>query len=79
MRCAVPLHYGHGLTASWAGSVTVPAPARARVIHTGPGAYSVLPDNGIPPWAIVLMVLGVLVLAAMALLLLWLHRRSRVT
>ena len=81
MLCAVSLGYGHGLTARWAGSVTVPAPPRARIVHTGPGAYSVVPPaSGIPAWAIALMVVGVVLLAAMAVaVVLLLRRRSRVT
>jgi hypothetical protein len=71
--CQVLIHYGPGLTASWAGMVTVPAPPRTRTYHTGPGAYSVVPPSGIPAWAIALFVLGALVLAVLAVLL----RRSR--
>jgi hypothetical protein len=79
MPCAVWLAYGNGLIARWAGLVTVPAPPSARVVHTGSGAYSVLPDNGIPAWAIALIVIGGLALAALALLLLRLRRPGRVT
>jgi hypothetical protein len=81
MPCAVWLGYGNGLIARWAGLVTVPAPPRTRIIHTGPGAYSVVPDAGIPVWAIALLVIGVLLLllAAMAAVLLRQRRRSRVT
>ena len=43
MLCAVSLGYGNGLIARWAGPVTTPAPPRARIVHTGPGAYSVVP------------------------------------
>jgi hypothetical protein len=78
MPCAVWLAYGNGLIARWAGSVTVPAPPRNRIVHTGPGAYSVIPDNGIPTWAIVLIVIGALVLAALAVVLLRLRRHNRV-
>jgi hypothetical protein len=77
MPCAVWLGYGNGLIARWAGLVTVPAPPRVRIIHTGPGAYSVVPSSGIPTWAVALLVLGVLVLAAMAAVLLRLRRRTR--
>jgi hypothetical protein len=76
MPCMVRLGYHDGLTASWAGSVTVPAPPRGRIIHTGPGAYSVVPAGGIPPWAIALLIVGVLVLAGMAVLLLRTRRRN---
>jgi hypothetical protein len=79
MPCAVWLGYGHGLIVRWAGLVSVPAPPRVRIIHTGPGAYSVVPDLGIPAWAVALLGVGVLVLAAMAAVLLRLRRRDRVT
>jgi hypothetical protein len=78
MPCTVWLGYGNGLIARWAGSVTVPAPPSGRIVHTGPGAYSVIPDNGIPTWAIALMAIGVLLLGAMAVVLLRLRRRSRI-
>jgi hypothetical protein len=79
MPCAVWLRYGNGLIARWAGPVTVPAEPRARIIHTGRGAYSSIPYNGIPAWAIALLVIGVLLLAAIVAVLLRLRRRSQVT
>jgi WxL Interacting Protein, peptidoglycan binding domain len=79
MPCTVRLRYGNSLTASWAGQVTVPAPPSAKVVHTGPGAYSVVPAAGTPAWAVALLVIGALVLAALSAVLLRLHRRSRVT
>jgi hypothetical protein len=78
MPCAVWLGYGNGLIVRWAGLVTVPAAPRGRIIHTGPGAYSVIPDAGIPAWAIALLAVGVLLLVAIAVLLRQ-RRRSRVT
>jgi len=82
MPCAVRLGYGNGnrLIATWSGLVTVPAPPRTRIIHTGPGAYSIVPVTaGIPIWAIALLVIGALLLAAMAVLLLRQRRRREVT
>jgi hypothetical protein len=75
--CAVLLHYGKGQAVSWAGSVVLPAASRTRLVHTGPGAYSVVPDPGIPLWAWVLgaLLLAAIMLAALALLLRW--RRVR--
>jgi LPXTG-motif cell wall-anchored protein len=73
----VRLRYGPGLTVSWTGSVTIPAPPAGRIVHTGPGAYSVIPPNTIPAWAIALIVIGALALLAMAALLLRTRRRSR--
>lgn len=74
--CTVRIDYGSRLTASWSGSVTVPVPPRTRIIHTGPGAYAVIPSGGVPPWAIALISVGVLALAAAAALLLQLRRRA---
>jgi len=82
MPCSVWLGYGNGLTARWTGLVTVPAPPRARIVHTGPGAYSVVPTSGgIPVWAIALLGIGIaaLMLAAMAVVLRWRRHRHRVT
>lgn len=79
MPCTVRIGYGDGLIVSWAGLVTVPAPPHTRIVHTGPGAYSVVPEGGIPPWAVALLVVGVLVLAAVAVLLLRMRRRSQAT
>ena len=74
--CTVRLDYGNRLAASWSGSVAVPVPPRTRVIHTGPGAYAVIPANGVPVWAIAVIVIGVLALAAAAALLLQLRKRA---
>jgi hypothetical protein len=74
--CTVRLGYGNRLTASWSGSVLVPSPPRTRLIHTGPGAYAAIPSSGIPEWAIALIVIGVLALAAAAALLLQMRRRA---
>ena len=49
----------------------------ARIVHTGPGAYSVIPPDTIPAWAIALIVIGALALLTMAVLLLRTRRRSR--
>jgi hypothetical protein len=74
--CTVLLGYGHGLTVRWAGTVTVPAPPATRIYHTGNGAYTVVPvGSSIPPWAIALIIVGVLAVAVMAFLLWRLRRR----
>ena len=70
MPCAVRLDYGTGLTASWSGPVTVPDPPPSRIVHTGPGAYSVIPAAGTPWWATALIIIGMLLVAAAAVLLL---------
>jgi hypothetical protein len=74
--CTVRLDYGNRLTASWSGSVAVPVPPPTRIIHTGPGAYAVIPSTGVPAWAIAVIVIGVLALAAASALLLQLRRRA---
>jgi hypothetical protein len=74
--CSVWLRYGDGLMARWKGLVTIPDPPRVRIYHTGVGDYTVVPVRGTPPWAIALMVLGVLVLLTVAALLLRVRRRG---
>jgi hypothetical protein len=75
LSCTVLLGYGHGLTVRWAGTVTVPVPPATRIYHTGAGAYTVVPSGSFPPWAIALIIIGLLILAVMAVLL----RRLRQT
>lgn len=76
--CRVRLVYGSGRVAIWTGQVSVPAPPRTRIIHTGSGTYAVIPAaSGIPTWAIALIIVGVLLLIAVAVLLLRLHRQRR--
>jgi hypothetical protein len=43
--CTIRLRYGHGETTRWAGPVSLPAPPSSRIVHTGPGAYSVVPTG----------------------------------
>jgi hypothetical protein len=71
--CTVRLHYGKGQTVSWAGLVMLPAASSARIVHTGPGAYSAVPEPGIPLWAKVLgaLLIAAIAVAAWALLLRW--------
>jgi hypothetical protein len=65
--CTIQIRYGRNQLLTWSGTVAIPsAIARERIIHTGPGAYSVLPSaGGIPVWAIVLIVLGGLILISL--------------
>ena len=77
MPCAVQIDYGEGLVARWAGLVTIPARPPSRIIHTGPGAYSVVPSGGIPGWAIALLAVGALALALAAAALVVLLRQRR--
>jgi hypothetical protein len=76
--CSVRIGYGHGLAASWAGPVAVPAAPHVRVIHPqGGGSYAVIPADSPPAWAIALFVLGALILAVLTVLLLRTFRRRR--
>jgi hypothetical protein len=75
--CVVRIHYGHGQTVSWSGMVTLPKTTTARIVHTGPGAYTVIPKSGIPGWAIVLIVVGAVAIAGVAVLLIRSRRVGR--
>jgi hypothetical protein len=77
LPCSVSIGYSTGLTARWSGAVTVPAASTRRVVHTGPGAYSVIPVGGIPVWATALIVLGVLLLAATVVLIVRMRERGQ--
>ena len=75
MPCTIQIGYGRSQILRWSGAVAIPSDAVGRIVHTGPGAYSVLPaTSGIPVWAIVLMVLGGLILVSLWVALL---RRQR--
>lgn len=76
MPCRVRLREGAGPVAFWSGTVTLPSRSQKKVIHTGNGVYTTLPDNAVPPWAIALMVIGALILMALMVLLV-LQRRQR--
>jgi hypothetical protein len=45
-------------------------------VHTSEGAYSVLPSQGIPAWAIALIVLGALTLAVLVVQICLTRRRA---
>jgi len=76
--CTVRVGYGNGLasTATWSGLVTLPAPTHTRIVHTGAGAYSVIPPAGISPWAIALFIVGGLILVTVVVLLIAMRRRG---
>jgi hypothetical protein len=76
LPCTVSLRDDAGHAVAWSGTVDTIAPAPAKTIHTGNGAYSTLPVNSVPAWAIALMVMGALILAALVRVLV-LYRRSR--
>jgi hypothetical protein len=77
LTCTVRLRDDAGHAVDWSGTVRVATPARVRIIHTGVGAYSTVPDNGVPAWAIALMVIGALVLAALVRVLVLYRRADR--
>jgi hypothetical protein len=69
MSCTVRLGYAHGHVAAWSGLVDVPAASTLRIVHTGLGAYSVVPAPGTPRWAMAVIVIAVLLAATVAVLL----------
>jgi hypothetical protein len=76
--CVVRIHYGQGQTVRWSGMVSLPKAAAAKIVHTGPGTYSVIPQNtGIPGWAIALIVVGGVAIAGVAVLLIRQRRVGR--
>ncbi len=76
--CVVRIHYGNGQTVRWSGMVTLPKAAATKIVHTGPGAYSVIPQNtGMPGWAIAVIVVGGVAIAGVAVLLIRAHRVGR--
>jgi hypothetical protein len=77
LPCTVQLRYGNGLTSAWSGTIKIPAIPDSIIIHTGPGTYSILPTGRIPAWAIALIVIGALTLAALTALTVLLLRRHR--
>ncbi len=75
--CTVAVRYGKSQVVSWSGLVAIPGSPRERVVQTGKGAYTVIsPQNGIPGWGITLIVIGLLLLAAVSVLL-YRQRRLR--
>ena len=75
--CVVRIHYGQGQTVRWSGMVALPKTNIARIVHTGPGAYTVIPTSGIPGWAIALIVVGGVATAGVAVLLIRQRRVGR--
>ena len=69
LPCKISLHYGNHQTVSWTGRVRIPGAPATRVIHTANGAYTVIPDGGVPPWGMALIGIGGLILAGIGGLL----------
>jgi hypothetical protein len=63
LPCKVSLNYGNNQTVSWTGRVKIPGAPATHTIQTANGAYTVIPDGGVPPWAMALIGIGVLILA----------------
>ena len=70
LPCKISLYYGSHQTVSWAGTVRIPGASDTRIIHTANGAYTVIPKGGVPPWAVALIGIGVLMLAGISAVLL---------
>jgi hypothetical protein len=68
-RCTVRLSYGGPRPATWSGTVTLPGRSPVQVFHPARSVYVPLPNQAIPPWALVLMVIGALLALGMAALL----------
>jgi hypothetical protein len=79
LHCVVNASYPGGSAAAWKGNVVVPAVAKTKVVHTGPGSYSTLPaSKGTPNWAIALIAVGAVVaLLLLALVLMVFFRQRR--
>jgi hypothetical protein len=77
LPCTVSLRDDADHAVTWSGFVDAIAPARTKTIHTGPGAYATLPADSVPAWAIALMVLGGLILAALVGVLVLYRRADR--
>jgi hypothetical protein len=74
--CTIRLRYGKRQVVSWSGLIAIPSASTARMIQTGRDAYTLVPRGGIPRWAITLIVIFGLLLAAVSLLL-YRQRRPR--
>jgi hypothetical protein len=74
--CTVRLRTSAGATVTWSGSVNVPPETVTRTYHPAKGVYVSLPESTIPSWAVALMVIGVLILASLAALVIQ-HRRQQ--
>jgi len=76
LPCTARLTDGHRTFASWTGTVRLLSAVRARVYHPANGVYVALPSPTMPLWAIALLVVGALILAAMVVLLIRTRRKA---
>ena len=70
----IELRYGKDRTVRWTGTVSIPAPPSTRIVHTGNGAYTEIPQGGSPGWAIALIIVCSLLIAGVIPLLYRLRR-----
>lgn len=75
--CTVRLRTSTGHLVRWNGTVRLASTTVTRTYHPAKGVYVALPEQTVPIWAIILMVLGALILIALAVLLAQ-RRRIRV-
>jgi hypothetical protein len=73
--CAIWLNDGTGRPVTWSGVVNVPPRTITRTYHPAKGVYVSLPEQTVPPWAVVLMVIGGLILASLLAVLIQSRRR----
>jgi hypothetical protein len=78
LPCTVRLRGSAGLVA-WSGTVSVPPRTVTRTYHVAHGVYASLSADGVPPWAIALLVIGALTLTSLLALLALLARRRIAT
>jgi len=76
LSCTARLAADHRTFASWTGTVRLLSAVRARVYHPANGVYVALPSQTMPSWAIALLVVGALILAAMVVLLIRTRRKA---
>jgi WxL Interacting Protein, peptidoglycan binding domain len=75
--CTVRLRDDVGHLVTWSGVVRLRAAVLTRTVETANGVYTAVSQNTVPPWAIVLMVLGALVAALLTAVLLRSRRARR--
>ena len=74
--CTIQVRYGKSNVVSWSGPVSIPGGPTGHMVATGKGAYTLVSPSGIPGWAIALIVICLLLLAAVVFLL-YRQRRPR--
>ena len=76
--CTVTIAYGDGSdSATWHGTVTVPAGQVVKRVEVAPGVYAAVPENHLPTWALILIVAGGVVITALLVVVIVLLVRRR--